>query len=187
MAKNRKKVEVNKEMQIFQYDELARKASDPIRKMIETARLKNVIEDGLSGNSSDSKRYLPTNKGTLERIQAFFVAYVATKWNISEACRQIGFSRSMYEHWKTKFIGFNELFDVIKESKKDWIESKLVDFIDAGSEACLIFTAKTQLKDRGYTEYDSKRAGLGVGLGLSVEIKIVTGDGMPTITVDSDN
>jgi transposase-like protein len=92
-----------------------------------------------------------TKSGKAERQDAFIQAYLASAFNISSACRQVGIDRSTYYKWieDTEFISkFNEA----KESKKDFIESMLLERVAKGDTIATIFACKCLLADRGYVE-----------------------------------
>lgn len=85
------------------------------------------------------------------------------------ACKKVGIGRTTFYQWRKDDPDFNSAYLEIKEDAKDWGESKLYELMQgvtvektiAGEEviytrppdtAAVLFFAKTQLKDRGYTE-----------------------------------
>ena len=57
-----------------------------------------------------------------------------------------------YYRWYNEDPDFKEKADDIKELQKDFAESLILKKMKEGDTTMLIFYAKTQMKDRGYTE-----------------------------------
>lgn len=72
--------------------------------------------------------------------------------NISVACTNFGMYNSTYFDWYNNDPDFKAKADAIKEKRKDFIESALDKKIEEGDTTAIIFAAKTQCKDRGYSE-----------------------------------
>ncbi len=92
-----------------------------------------------------------TKSGKAERQEAFIRAYLASAFNISSACRQVGIDRSTYYKWLDDTV-FKEKLDEAKEAKKDFIESMLLEKVAKGDTIATIFACKCLLADRGYVE-----------------------------------
>jgi hypothetical protein len=89
--------------------------------------------------------------GKRERQEAFIQAYLADAFNISSACRQVGIDRSTYYKW-SEDDEFKTKFNDARESRKDFIESKLLERVAKGDTIAIIFACKCLLADRGYVE-----------------------------------
>jgi|GEM_PF-1275813 len=87
-----------------------------------------------------------------ERQNLFLKTYLDTAFNITEACKVTGVMRSTFRLWLKKYPEFEERFSEAFESKKDFIEDKLLENIKANDSACIIHASKTLLRDRGYGE-----------------------------------
>lgn len=72
--------------------------------------------------------------------------------NVSVACTNFGIDRVTFYNWYNADEQFRTACDAVKEKRKDFIESALDKRIQAGDTTAIIFAAKTQCKDRGYTE-----------------------------------
>ena len=72
--------------------------------------------------------------------------------NISISCRAYGIDRQTYYNWYNSDANFRSAADAVKEVRKDFIENALMNRINAGDTAAIIFAAKTICKDRGYVE-----------------------------------
>lgn len=102
----------------------------------------------------------------------FLKVYEQSYGSISYSCVTTGISRRTYYRWKARAEADRQkdpatlgpwarrnvrFFDAIAlirpvEKKKDLIEAALVKRIEAGSDAAIIFGAKTIARDRGYIE-----------------------------------
>lgn len=71
---------------------------------------------------------------------------------ISNACIKCKISRKTFYNWYNKDESFKERVDDIYETQKDFVESNLIKKIKDGDTSCIIFYAKTKMKDRGYAE-----------------------------------
>ena len=71
---------------------------------------------------------------------------------ISISCERCGISRAAYYKWINEDKEFAEAVHAISEKQKDFVESQLLKRIQDGSDAAIIFYAKTKMKDRGYVE-----------------------------------
>jgi len=66
------------------------------------------------------------------------------------ACRRVGFGRTMLKEHKDKDPDFAQKVEEIREGFKDWAESKLLELIEMGDRAAIMFYLKATAKDRGY-------------------------------------
>ena len=84
----------------------------------------------------------------------FLEAYQMTFGNIGESCRAVKIHRQTFYLWKKDDPEFKAAIDAMepREDFKDFIEAALRKKIKEGDTACVIFAAKTQVKDRGYIE-----------------------------------
>jgi len=79
-------------------------------------------------------------------------ALANTSGIVSSACKAANVSRMTYYRWYNEDPDFREKADDIKELQKDFAESLILKKMKAGDTTMIIFYAKTQMKDRGYTE-----------------------------------
>ena len=71
---------------------------------------------------------------------------------VSSACKAAGISRMTFYRWYNEDPEFKEKVDDVKELQKDFCEALILKKMKEGDTTMLIFYAKTQMKDRGYTE-----------------------------------
>ena len=71
---------------------------------------------------------------------------------VSSACKAAGISRMTFYRWYNEDQDFKEKVDDVKELQKDFCEALILKKMKDGDTTMLIFYAKTQMKDRGYTE-----------------------------------
>lgn len=79
-------------------------------------------------------------------------ALANTSGIVSSACKAANVSRMTYYRWYNEDSDFREKADDIKELQKDFAESLILKKMKEGDTTMIIFYAKTQMKDRGYTE-----------------------------------
>jgi hypothetical protein len=79
-------------------------------------------------------------------------ALANTSGIVASACKAANVSRMTYYRWYNEDPEFKEKADDIKELQKDFAESLILKKMKEGDTTMLIFYAKTQMKDRGYTE-----------------------------------
>jgi hypothetical protein len=72
--------------------------------------------------------------------------------NISNACQQVGIVRQTHYNWLDNDPYYRQEFENIREAAIDFVESKLLQNIQNGSDTAAIFFLKTQGKKRGYVE-----------------------------------
>ena len=87
--------------------------------------------------------------GKAARQQQFLIAYRKNLFNLSDAARQSGVSRSTIYGWKLE-DDFLERFNDAKEEEMDFIQAKLYEKIESGDTACTIFACKCLLQSRGF-------------------------------------
>lgn len=97
------------------------------------------------------------NEATIEeRVKkekgAFIEALNGAKGIVRPACRLTGVSPSTFYRWYNEDPDFRDKVDDVKELQKDFAEALILKKIEDGDTSMLIFYAKTQMKDRGYTE-----------------------------------
>lgn len=92
-----------------------------------------------------------TNKMSKEK-QSLLKALSNTSGIIASACKAANISRMTYYRWYDEDPDFREKADDIKELQKDFAESLILKKMKEGDTTMLIFYAKTQMKDRGYSE-----------------------------------
>jgi hypothetical protein len=95
-----------------------------------------------------------TKSDTKITKKAFLDAYSKTFGNITQSCNAIGIHRSTYYKWLKADKDFvNQLNEIEPEERfMDFLESKLVQKINGGDTASIIFALKTKAKPRGYVE-----------------------------------
>lgn len=79
-------------------------------------------------------------------------ALANTSGIVSSACKAANVSRMTYYRWYNEDPDFREKADDVKELQKDFAESLILKKMKEGDTTMIIFYAKTQMKDRGYTE-----------------------------------
>lgn len=84
--------------------------------------------------------------------EGFLAALGGTKGIVRPACRMTGVSHSTFYRWCEEDADFREKVEDVKELQKDFAEALILKKIEDGDTSMLIFYAKTQMKDRGYTE-----------------------------------
>lgn len=72
--------------------------------------------------------------------------------NVSAAARALGCSRSNLNAWITRHKDVRAALEDTREEFKDLVESKARELIMEGNTAMIIFTLKTQVRDRGWVE-----------------------------------
>jgi len=123
-------------------------------KVLVQKRKKNV---GIAVSAKDrGYGYKKANLALIElrkqRQRIWLKAFEKSSFNVKVACDAAGIKRDAYYQWKRLYPEFVEAYKTAIEEKKDFIEDNLMKNISAGDSSCIIFAAKTQLKDRGYIE-----------------------------------
>ena len=75
-----------------------------------------------------------------------------TKGIISIACERVGITRQTFWMWLRDDPDFKKEVDEITEYQIDYVESRLLDKIEDGSDTAIIFYLKCKGKHRGYVE-----------------------------------
>jgi hypothetical protein len=70
----------------------------------------------------------------------------------SKAADILGVSRSTFYTDLKKFATAQQALEDVRESRHDYVESKLLQGVDQGNMTAIIFYLKTQCKERGYVE-----------------------------------
>lgn len=68
------------------------------------------------------------------------------------ACEKSGITRSTYYRWYNSDESFQRAVGDVMEAQIDFVESKLINLINAGETTATIFYLKTKGKNRGWTE-----------------------------------
>lgn len=86
--------------------------------------------------------------------KAFLDAYAKTFGNKTQSCKAVDISRQTLYNWLQNDPEFKAQIENIEpdELLLDFVESKMVQKINDGDTAVLIFVAKTKGKKRGYVE-----------------------------------
>ena len=71
---------------------------------------------------------------------------------VSPACREVGISRQQFYYYMKHDKEFAEAVEDIYEETIDFVESKLLEKIQQGSERSILFFMKYRGKKRGYTD-----------------------------------
>lgn len=79
-----------------------------------------------------------------EKKGLFCKALQETKGIISEACKRVGISRTLYYQWRKKDLSFANQVNEILEEQVDYVESKLLEQIDQGNITAIIFYLKSK-------------------------------------------
>jgi hypothetical protein len=96
------------------------------------------------------------NNAVKDRVQkdkeALLKALNDTLGIVSSACKAVNISRMTFYRWYEEDAEFHEKVDDVKELQKDFCEALILKKMKEGDTTMIIFYAKTQMKDRGYTE-----------------------------------
>ena len=95
----------------------------------------------------------PTKKQANQ--ETFLESYKANTFNITEACKDIGITRTIYYKWLEDET-FAKQVEVAREELVDIVESALLKKIREGNMTAIIFFLKCQAKSRGYIEAPPK-------------------------------
>ena len=94
-----------------------------------------------------------TKQYTTKMKQDIFIAgFEKSMCNISAGCKQVPITRKTFYSWMKKNPAFKNRVMEAYEKRKDFGESKLMERINEGNVASLLFFLRTQAKDRGYVE-----------------------------------
>lgn len=96
------------------------------------------------------------NDAVKDRVQkdkeSLLKALNDTSGIVSSACKAVNISRMTFYRWYEEDAEFHEKVDDVKELQKDFCEALILKKMKEGDTTMIIFYAKTQMKDRGYTE-----------------------------------
>ena len=87
-----------------------------------------------------------------QKKERFLKAFYAGYGIAATACEAIGISRSTYYRWKNEDPEFRERVEEVEETQVDFVESKLMQLINANDTTAIIFYLKTKGKSRGYSQ-----------------------------------
>jgi hypothetical protein len=104
----------------------------------------------------------------------FIDTYQRAYGNVSISCKATGVGRTTFYRWLKEDPEFAAAIEALdpREDLKDFVESKLISRIKQNDTACIIFAAKTLLKDRGYIERTETVFTPGADSVINVELKI---------------
>lgn len=93
-------------------------------------------------------------EGLKKKQVEFLEAYKKNAGNITAAAAIAGISRDTHYEWlkSDKPDIYKKAFEQAQETLFDWVESKLMQQINDGNVACILFFCKTKMKNRGYVE-----------------------------------
>ena len=92
-----------------------------------------------------------------------------TRGNISQAAKRLGVDRSYLHRFINKHPSVKTAVNDAREGMKDFAESKLMEGIEEGNTALIIFYLKTQAKDRGYVERQEVTGAEGSKIEISLD------------------
>ena len=87
-----------------------------------------------------------------DRKQAFIDNLKKSGGVICVACECTGINRSTYYRWRESDKQFADDVDEVMDAQVDYVESKLMELINAHDTTATIFYLKTKGKKRGWTE-----------------------------------
>jgi len=93
-----------------------------------------------------------TIRNTALKKKEMLEAMKKTLGNVSQSCKLANIQRSTYYRWITSDKAFARAVNDVEEYTFDFVESKLLEQIQDGNTAMIIFYAKTKMKHRGYIE-----------------------------------
>lgn len=146
--------------------QLLRKTGESSLNMVDDAELRELW-DTVTGENADAKQralMALAEDGEVMKQRLLLYALDTSMFDIQKAMRSLNISKRMYERW-TKDPMFMELVEEIEFRKKNFVEAKLMQKINQGSEKATIFAAQTLLKDRGF----------GLGIEVTGQINHVVG------------
>ena len=86
---------------------------------------------------------------------------------VSHACNKYGISRMTHYNWSKEYDGFKERVEEIENNNIDFAEGKLMEQMNEGNIAAILFFLKCKAKSRGYVErQEIKHSG-----GVSIDVK----------------
>lgn len=97
----------------------------------------------------------PRDRSHDEETKAKFLEVLVDddcKGFINQALAKLNIPYSWYYEWKTTDPAFVEAIDKAQEKTVRWVESKLMERMEAGSDSSIQFYLKTKGKSYGYQE-----------------------------------
>lgn len=91
---------------------------------------------------------------------------------VASACKAANISRFTFYKWYNEDEEFREKVDDVRELQKDFAEALILKKMKEGDTTMIIFYAKTQMKDRGYSERVEHTGANGEPLLRAAEIDI---------------
>lgn len=86
------------------------------------------------------------------RKRAFLASLRESGGIICAACKAANITRQTYYNWYKSDPDFKEQADEVQAAQIDFVESKLLELINAGDTTATIFYLKTKGKSRGYAQ-----------------------------------
>ena len=71
---------------------------------------------------------------------------------VTPACDMVGIHPSTHYHWLKHDEGYAKEVRLTEERMFDFVETKMAERINAGSDTMLIWYSKTKMKHRGFVE-----------------------------------
>ena len=71
---------------------------------------------------------------------------------VTKAAEILGISRNTFYVYLRKYTTAQQALEDKREQRHDFVELKMMERINEGSDTMIIFYAKTQMKERGYVE-----------------------------------
>ena len=89
---------------------------------------------------------------------------------ITPACKKFGdMSRSTHYKWLKEFDGYQERVEQIENANIDFAEGKLMEQMNEGNIAAILFFLKCKAKSRGYVERQEIKHSGGVSIDVNWE------------------
>lgn len=121
-------------------------------------------------------------EGAIERIQFQFLETLRIyRGNIGKTCEAMKLDRGQYLAWLNDDRDFRFQVMVLIESIGDWVEDKLMQKIEEGDSASIMFYCKTKLKHRGYQE-DAKQSNTGPSK-TKINVMVNLPNAQPTVEI----
>lgn len=100
-------------------------------------------------------------KEPVEKKEKFLEVYKAKNRLATRACKAFGMSRSNFYFWCKTDPDFKSRVEEIEDMQIDYVEDKLFEQIDKGSEKSIQFYLKYKGRKKGYTnQLDIKSEGI---------------------------
>jgi hypothetical protein len=107
---------------------------------------------GRKANNTKQDIYKKDQARTKVKKNLFLKLYYSKLCNISAACNATGIIRNTFYQWKEHDPCFAAKITEEEERLIDFVESKLLQNINAGDNASIFFFLKCKAKSRGYIE-----------------------------------